>query len=269
MYLERVQHTEIEILDVVHSFCVKNNIRYSLAYGTLLGAVRHQGFIPWDDDIDLMMLRSEYDRFIDLWKKNPPEGYFLQTDDTDPKYINNFLKIRKNNTAFIQNEREKKCPYHTGIFIDIFPTDRVAPAGLQRKFQYLACQFNMLMTRNYTSGNKGFGGVIERILLKLPRSLKQAIKKQSYRIKTKYNNAKNNELLLFVCVTIKSSQKYFDSDLFDDFTELSFNGKKYMAFKKYDYYLKSRYGDYMKLPPEKERTTHLPLFIDFEHEYKG
>ena len=127
-----VQKIELDILDAVDRFCREHDINYSLSYGTLIGAVRHQGFIPWDDDIDLMMKRDDYDRFIKEWTNDPPDGLFLQTEVTDPDYRNNFLKIRKNNTTFIQSEKEKTCGYHTGIFIDIFPVDRVAPEGLSR-----------------------------------------------------------------------------------------------------------------------------------------
>ncbi len=107
--LKNTQCIEFQILKVVDEFCKKNSIQYSLAYGTLIGAVRHQGFIPWDDDIDLMMRRDMYDRFIKLWQKDPPGGYYLQNDDTELGYPNNFLKIRKEKTTFIQSEKKGAC----------------------------------------------------------------------------------------------------------------------------------------------------------------
>ena len=266
--LKRLQDTELEILTVVDSFCRNNKINYSLSYGTLIGAVRHEGFIPWDDDIDLMMYRTEYDRFIKRWLLSPPEGYFLQTDETDPSYGNNFLKIRKNGTTFIQDEAEKNCHYHTGVFIDIFPVDRVAPPGIQRKMQFLACQINMLMTRNHVSGKQGFTGIVERLLLSLPVSTKRQLKRISFLYKTRWNSSSQDNLLLFWNGTMFGAKKYFESDLFDSFTELPFEGNHFKAFSCYDSFLKSYFGDYMQLPPEEKRKTHHPLVISFDKEYK-
>lgn len=265
--LNLIQKTELEILDAVDRFCSANDIRYSMSYGTLLGAVRHHGFIPWDDDIDLMMMRDQYDKFIRLWKEKPPRGYFLQTDETDPPYGNNFLKIRKEGTTFIQSEKEKTVTYHTGIFIDIFPVDRVAPAGRKRKMQFAACQINMLMTRNHPSGRKGFSRMGERILLSCPSALKSFIKKKSYRYKTKWNTPSNSHLPLFWNGTVSGARRYFCSDLFDSLVKLPFEGKSYPAFGKYDDFLTYYFGDYMKLPPEDKRITHHPVVVDFEYEY--
>ena len=262
-----VQKTELAILEAVDRFCRENNIDYSLSYGTLIGAVRHKGFIPWDDDIDLMMKRDDYDRFIQLWTKDPPEGFFLQTEVTDPKYMNNFLKIRKTNTTFIQNEKEKNCGYHTGIFIDIFPVDRVAPEGFARKMQFRFCQINMLMTRNHRSRKKGFAGVVETVLLSLPAPLKKALKNYSYKQKTKWNRSNVPDLPLFWNGTMYGARKYFQPDLFDGYIEMPFEGHSFKAFKCYDSFLKSYFGDYMKLPPENKRVTHHPLIVSFEKEY--
>ncbi len=265
--LKKIQNTELDILNAVHMFCMKHGIKYSLAYGTLLGAVRHKGFIPWDDDIDLMMIREEYDRFIAAWETDPQEGLFLQTDETDPPYENNFLKIRKNHTSFIQSEGEKYVPYHTGIFIDIFPVDRVAPKGLMRQIQYMACQINMLMTRNHSSGSTGFKGGVERILLSMPNTWKKHLKKATYKIKTAWNKKKNSQLLLFWNGTIHGAHKFFISDLFDELIYLSFEGKEYCAFKEYDWFLTYYFGDYMTLPPVEQRVTHHPLVVSFIYDY--
>lgn len=116
--LPDAQKAETEILIEVDKFCKKNKLRYSLGFGTLLGAVRHKGFIPWDDDIDIWMPREDYKKFIAEWMKNPIDGYILSNTDTNIDFTQNFTKIRKDNTTFFQSEDADKT-YHKGIFIDI------------------------------------------------------------------------------------------------------------------------------------------------------
>ena len=103
--LRRLQLTELEILKVVDKVCRDNKIDYSLYAGTLLGAVRHKGFIPWDDDLDICLTRENYNRFIKIWNANPPKGYILQNKENTPDFSQTFTKIRKDNTAFFQEGR--------------------------------------------------------------------------------------------------------------------------------------------------------------------
>ena len=122
--LRKVQMVEVEILDEIDRICKKNNIKYFLVGGTLLGAVRHGGFIPWDDDIDLGMLREDYEKFIDICINSDEldKKYFMHSDETDSDYWLPFIKIRKNNTTF-DEKVIKNCDTHKGIYVDIFPMD--------------------------------------------------------------------------------------------------------------------------------------------------
>ena len=124
--LRKVQLTELEILEKIDEICKKNNINYFLIGGTLLGDVRHKGFIPWDDDIDIGMLREDYEKFINVCLKNGALGkdYYLHCNESDDDYFIPFIKVKKNNTTFAEKNIEN-INTHKGIFLDIFPYDNV------------------------------------------------------------------------------------------------------------------------------------------------
>lgn len=267
--LKEVKKAELNILITVDDFCKKNNIKYSLAYGTLLGAVRHKGFIPWDDDIDIWMTRENYNKFIRVWKQNPVQGYILQNTDLEEDFSQNFTKIRKDNTAFIQNEEEKTTNYHKGIFIDIFPLDRVAKTPSKIAVQKLYAMLTMLFYRKYAPPTeKGLKKYISEFFLKIVP-------------KSKYENARkyfeNKYLFLSGDVdcswlsnsTYRDLSIYYDSDMMDDYTFLQFEGRNFMSVSKWDHALKMQYGDYMQLPPKEDRVwKHHPIFIDLNNNYE-
>lgn len=261
--LQELWNVEQEILDVIHQVCTENGLRYTLAYGTLIGAVRHEGFIPWDDDIDIMMPREDYEKLLVLWDKTAPKGYILQNNRTDPDFTQTFTKIRKDNTAFLHTEEERGKAYHKGIFVDIFPADRVAPKSVSRKLQYVASAVNLLYSRGYTSGTGGAIGLVEKVLLCCPEKVRIWGRKRAEKVVTHWQNH-NSALYVSPC-TIKSAKIYYPANLFEEYIELQFRGKTYHCAKIYDELLRADYGDYMQLPPENERVwKHHPIFIDFE-----
>lgn len=264
---QQIWATEQEILDVIHQVCTEHGLRYSLAYGTLIGAVRHRGFIPWDDDIDLMMPREDYEKLLAVWDQTAPKGYILQNTKTDPDFTQNFTKIRKDHTTFLQDEAERTKHYHKGIFIDIFPGDRVPSDKIGRKMQYIACAVNLLYSRGHTSGSGGTIGKVERALLKAPKG-KYAVRRE--RAEKKIRSWNGDESLQYVfSSTIGSSRKYYPANLFENMKTIEFNGKQYMCVADTDATLCVEYGDYMQLPPEEERVwKHHPFLIDFEHNYE-
>lgn len=258
---------EQDILDVIHQVCTEYGLRYSLAYGSLIGAVRHKGFIPWDDDIDLMMPREDYEKLLVIWEQAAPKGYILQNIQTDPDFTQNFTKIRKDHTTFLQDESERGKHYHKGIFVDIFPGDRVAPSKFGKVVQYIACAIDLLYSRGHTSGLGGLIGTVETILLRAPKA-KYAIRRE--RAEKSLRRWNGNAALQYVFPsTIACSRRYYPADLFENMKTIEFNCKQYMCVADPDTTLRIEYGDYMQLPPEEDRVwKHHPVLIDFEHNYE-
>lgn len=265
---KRLWSVELEILDVFHEVCQKHSLKYTLAYGSLLGAIRHDGFIPWDDDIDVMMPREDYDRLIDIWTLTAPEGFLLETEDNSEDYVNNYAKIRKDHTTFLQFEVERGKKHHKGVFIDVFPGDRVAPNKVARMIQKAEFAVNLLFNRGYSSGSKGVIGAGESFLLKVvPKKYYRALSSFFGKRSRRWNSYSNCSIVF--PNTIKTCSVHYSSDLFEHLEEHIFNGKKYMIVSDYDAALRAEYGDYMQLPPEENRVwTHHPIIIDFEHNYE-
>lgn len=266
--LEDIWKVEQEILDEIDRVCTENGLRYSLAYGTLLGAVRHGGFIPWDDDIDIMMPREDYDKLIKIWPVSAREGFILQDDTMHDDYVNNYAKVRRDHTTFLQFESERNSSYHTGIFVDIFPGDRVAPTGITRKLQYLAFAVNLLFNRGYTSGTGGVIGLAERVLLRVvPKKLYRRLSLFAGRRSRRWNNDHSRPIVF--PNTMNCIKLLYPSDLFDHLDRKMFQGKMYSTFQDADRMLRIEFGDYMQLPPEEERVwRHHPILVDFERNYE-
>lgn len=264
--LRKIQLKQIEILNKIDQFCKKNSISYSIAYGTMLGAVRHGGFIPWDDDMDICMLRSDYDKFLSLWQDD--DKFILQNHTTNSDFTQTFSKIRMKNTAFVQ-ENDLNKSYHKGIFVDIFPFDRKADGYFKQKLQIIDVMLYQLYFRGYVPENNGLILKLgSALLLKIHNrnNYNKLAEKHLNKIK-KYNS--NKELLLFDTCTFSDMKKSYDKDLFENLTEIEFDGYRFSVIRDYEKFLKICYGDYMKLPPKDEQTWyHHPIFISFDSEYE-
>ncbi len=259
--------TEQEILDVIDKVCVDNGLRYSLAYGTLLGAVRHGGFIPWDDDVDVMMPRADYERLIEIWPSAAPKAYLLETERMTDDYVNTFLKIRKDHTTYLQFDSERTAKHHKGIFVDIFPADRRAPGRISGKLQRFAFALYLLYNRGYPQEG-GRTEALQKALLRLvPKRFHRQLSNWAGEKSRSWNQNASGELV-FPC-TMRDCSRFYPGDLFEHLERIPFNGKTYFAFRDRDLFLRIRYGDYMQLPPEEERVwKHHPILVDFEHNYE-
>ncbi|SHL85677.1 lipopolysaccharide cholinephosphotransferase [Fibrobacter sp. UWOV1] len=267
-FLSRLHSVEIEILKVVDDFCRKNDIKYSLYCGTMLGAVRHKGFIPWDDDIDLCMERQDYDRFIKLWNESNNKDFILQNKDTDEDFTQSFTKIRKNNTCFLQRDEQDKL-YHKGIFVDILPLDRFPNNKLSQVFFKLDTMIYQLFTREFVPKNSSVVvTMISNLMLKLFRGgLRRKIRKFFLKKMMKYQNDLNCSLVS--ANSMDGFNHIMPADMPQRMNEYLFENAYFMGYSDYDGMLKSWYRNYMQLPPIEEQVwKHQPEVIDFENNYK-
>ncbi len=264
--LRKLQLTELDILIEIDKICKENNIQYFLIGGTLLGAVRHKGFIPWDDDIDVGMIRSDYEKFIDLClnKNVLGEKYFLHCNESDENYFIPFIKVKKNNTTFAE-ENIDNIQTHKGIFLDIFPYDNVpkqksimqrAQAIIVRNIHYaIYVKYNVYSLKNKKRK------VLTWIFTLLPV---KTLKKMNRYFSTIFEKRKNNKYM----VSLAGSSSYEEETLLKDrlfpLKKIKFENLEFDAFNDDDYYLSQLFGDYMKLPPKEDRKTHKPKYIDFE-----
>ena len=172
--LRQLQIIQLEILLELDRICKKHNIQYSLAYGTLLGAVRHQGFIPWDDDMDVFMLRKEYDRFCEICVDELDKTrFYLQTHFNTAGYRWGYAKMRRNSTEYIRKGQEH-LQYPSGVSIDVFPLDSVPDRKILRPFFNFAC----FLTRKFLwseAGKKCESNPVKRwtywLMAKIPKEV--------------------------------------------------------------------------------------------------
>jgi lipopolysaccharide cholinephosphotransferase len=263
--MNELQKIELGILKSIDKICRENNITYYIAYGTALGAVRHKGFIPWDDDVDIIMLRDDYERFCSLPKAAFPQDLFLQTVYTDPEYPLPFAKIRKNNTAYVERGREK-LHMHQGIFIDIFPLDYICEGKFAKLKQRMWAEYQwILMARN-----RG-GGFVKRIIINAANIGCSTTEKYLKRIRKAEQHVINKTKTAKVtCMSYGGRAIYavqYDTADFEA-ADAEFEGYRFPIMRGYDNFLRTRYGDYMKIPPEEDRVTHSPYYVSFDSEYR-
>ena len=258
--IEELKKLELDILKQIHQVCTDNDFRYSLAGGTLLGAVRHGGFIPWDDDIDIFMPRPDYDKLIEYCKTHQTP-FKLISNETESKYSYLFAKAVNPNTVIIE-ESSNRTNVDLGVYVDIFPID-----GLCNDYESSVKKFNkskflreLLVAYNW---KKYFRSKTKSIIYEPIRLMMFILSrfvnhnKLINKIKSRYQSVDFEKFNYSACICGAYRLREINTkDVYSEYTEIEFEGEKFNAIKNYDTYMKSIYGDYMKLPPKEKQKSH-------------
>ncbi len=271
--LAEIKEVELELMQQVHDICRSQGFRYTLAYGTLLGAVRHKGFIPWDDDVDLIMPRPDYMRFLDYCQNNAVPFAFA-SNETNRAYHKPFAKVWAKHTVSEDAFFEERG-LEIGASIDIFPADGLGTDDRRKAWNYL----KPFVLSNKVLAATDWGHYA--------RSTTHAWKYEPIRLAlflcTRFVNADSyarkynkrlvkygfEESALVACIgATKTPRAIKDRRIYEDYTELSFEGRSFQAVSTYDQFLRETYGDYMKLPSADKRVPHHARRV-FIREQKG
>lgn len=269
---EELKQIELSILKDVAKFCDDNNIRYYLGGGTLLGAVRHKGFIPWDDDIDISMPRPDYIRFVTTYNGTHPH-FFVKSIEIDAKYWRTFAKVFDNRT-YLQEDCIRVQKKGNGVFIDVFPIDGLPNTHWKQlllfkeqeffNFLYHGSAWNYTKSYKYADANRRFStfkGYIRTVLKFVAITLLHPLP-TTWLIKKINSNASKYSYLnatyigaIVDCAHGATCEKIAKVE-FEPRILFEFEGGWFWGPKGYHLYLSNLYGDYMKLPPPNKRVTH-------------
>lgn len=279
--LKKVQAIQLEIFRYFITLCEENELSYFIIGGTAIGALRHQGFIPWDDDIDVGMPRADYDKLIKIMKQKPASEKFGFIDyELTSNYPLMFGKIEKKGTQFITQEFQE-IGYEGGISLDIFPFDRVADHKIHRYKQLITCQIggkllilSQIKHPVLASSLKGIKRkLIEQTCIGLHYLLKCIpsihLKLYHYTLKqmTKYNHESTQTISCLSDTVLEHCT--VATEALQHMVQVPFEDLEVCMLPNMDQLLKVDYGDYMKLPPLEARRNHCPAVLRFEEEWEG
>ena len=276
--LKEVWAVELDLLSEFDRVCKKYGIKYIASCGTMLGAARHHGFIPWDDDVDLMMMRDEYDKLCEIAPTEFKHPYFFQTEDTDPGFMRYFARLRNSNTTGIQAfEAGYNYKYNQGIFIDIFPMDAVIDDKelFEKQYQdekyiskkiFKACSWGHHLPYTNTLGYRlkryfilpFFGQLIEKYF-NVNKLFHQ------YMDVCKRYNRENTEYVSLLSFEFREKRHFIKRKDMEDIIEVDFEFMKIPTIANYDEALRWKYGNYNEMV--KEPNYHGEVIFDTDTSY--
>lgn len=248
---EELKKIQLEILEEVADFCEDQGLNYFLGYGTLIGAIRHHGYIPWDDDVDIVMPRPDYDRFISTFNKTHDVRQVIE-NSLDRKYTLPFAKVH--DTRTYMHETMYKDSGEFGVYIDVFPLDGYGDArqlaSIKKMSKWLNAKKAVIDGQRTLKKNLiialGKVCLIGKSASDIVREMDKVARRYDYqssvRVKSLFSVYGDNE----AC----------DKELLKETIFVEFEGAKYRVPRNYDTYLRKIYGDYMKLPPKEAQVTH-------------
>lgn len=272
--IKKLQQIELELLKKTHEICESLRIKYYLIGGTLLGAVRHGGFIPWDVDIDIAMSRKDYDIFKQYWKNNTSPKYFFQDYTTEKNHTecHALLKLKETEIRYKTHKNDKYQIQHNGIYMDIFPLDFAPDDEKKQVRQAKAIKFwsgliQAKICRDYGAGKGKY--LIKRclsLMLKpFPFSLFQ---KQVEKVMKEYNDTCSN-FLVSMASHYSYKKQLMPVQIYGEPKKINFEGMEYYAPNEAIKYLEQLFGDYMKLPPEDTRYKLIELIENVDYGQYG
>lgn len=252
--IEELKKLQLEILIKIRDFCDSKGIMYYLAYGTLLGAVRHKGYIPWDDDIDIMMPRADYNRFLQEFN-----GFYneleVRAPELDLSYYAPYANVMDTRTLLFEPSLKHK---NVGVKVDIFPIDNVPDnEDLYKNICNKSAVLNRIRSvkvanLNYYRGIRWLKVFVKKLIF-LFKSFRH-VQEELIKLGNMHNNFPGYFVDCIVFITIKNRR--FSRDCINGYEMVDFENEKFKAPKDYDKCLKALFGDYMQLPSEEKRVAH-------------
>lgn len=254
--LWQLQLIQLELLLEVNRICNKCGIRYCIIAGTLLGAVRHGGYIPWDDDADVAFLRPEYEKFTQACQSElDSTRFYFQDHNNTPGYRWGYGKLRRKETLYLRQGQEH-MPYPSGIFIDIFPLDNVPNSPTARRFHNMVCtgirkmlwsEVGRRVEKNFWL--RGLFSVLSLIPLRMIFAVYDQLKD--------FLNRKPTDLVRILTFPTPDNGYYgYYRHWYENLAPIVFEGHEFPGIRDYDEYLTFKFGDYKTMPPLEQRKTH-------------
>ena len=271
--LRKLQLKELESLVYFNEFCERNELRYYLLGGCVIGALRHGGFIPWDDDIDLIMPRRDYQRMLRLWKEQEKDNErFLMLTTDGEVFTGNCFATMIDTSATMIKENQKDIDVPRGIVTDIFPMDGCPDGRLARYMQfYHAMMYSLYITEVVPVNHGKLVALVGSILLKLVPSRERRTKiwKKHEKKMSRYS-FNTHEWCTELCAGPHYMLNKYPRDAFKSAEYHDFEGLSMPLPKGYDVYLRTAFGDYMQLPPEDKQVPHHDLAaLDLDTPWKA